>query len=713
MSIQDIQANPQDTSNFYLANIQSALTDPNISLPSTPPTFTPPTYGIWVNSLWFLSLVMSLTCALLANLLQQWARKYLKVTRPRFAASEPKRARHHAYYADGVENFILPWVFEALPVMLHLSVFLFFAGLVVFLWSFDHTISKVVISWVILCVALYGYITFIPTFRHDSPYHTPLSPLAWDIVTGIPFLTFRALEWIAHYFNSFTRIFSHICSFLCACCVCICFPCLCFMSCYLDDLPDFLFAGPLSIDHNRLAEAADSHRKKFVQGMQKTAENAALGLQSNLKLSIRAFMRTFDSLHEDDELERFFLSLPGFRGSNDDEDILPSLNEDQKENLWSGLIGLLDRTFSSKSLPDSVKTQRDKICADALDPTAFPYILDSIVSEYQYGPVRSAKIAQFVRRLDNGTNEATSTFVQAIVSSVVATTQLRNDDWFTIASDELEVAESDLRTYTTHDLSLAILIHVTCRQFNNFKESSWPSDAFSKVLRAASKFDVRQSSLGLQRGFCALWNQIVKKAQDDDDDGPKIARFILRQIYKIYTDIHQRTRADAAERRRLRPFAHAGDFTDILKNPLEYPSCNRADHHLDWTPHNHDGSDVITFARIAALVHSTPETSSSRVVATAPRASAVMTAALDPGAAAEDDGKPWLCIRKEVDAHNPPSANRATTANTLDPHSSLLQSVTDSNVAIADRSQEPNAGRVGGGSGDRPPHVSHGWYDIV
>ena len=592
---------------------------------------------------------MSLTCAVLANLIQQWARKYLKVTRPRFSASEPKRARHHAFYADGVESFILPWVFEALPVMLHLSVFLFFAGLVVFLWNFDPTISKIVLSWVAGCTALYGYITFIPTFRHESPYHTPLSPLAWDIVTGIPFLTFRVLEWIAHYFNSFTRIFSHLCSFLCACCVCICFPCLCFMSCYLDDLPDFLFSGPLSIDLNRLAEAADRHRKKFVQGMQKTAENAASSLQS--KLSIRAFMRTFDSLHEDDELESFFASLPGFRGSNDDEDILPSLTEDQKENLWSGLIGLLDRTFSSNSLPKSVKTKRVKICAEALDLSAFPYILDSVVSEYQYGPVRSAEIARFVRDWQNGEKTAAPMTVQAIVSSVVATAQLRNDHWFTIASDDLGVAESDLRNYTPYDLSLAILIHVTCQQFNNFKDSSWPSDTYSKVLRAASIFKVQQSSPELQRAFCALWNRIVKKAQDDDDDGQKIARFILRQIYKVYTDIHQRNRADATQRRRR--FANPGDLTDILKNPLEYPSCNREDHRL--IPLDNDRSAVITFAHIAALVHPTSETSTfPLLVTTAPGASPMMTVAPNLGADAEVDGKLWLCIRKEMDAHGLP-----------------------------------------------------------
>ncbi|KAI9434478.1 hypothetical protein H4582DRAFT_2080835 [Lactarius indigo] len=75
VSIQDIQPNPQDTSNFYLANIYQTTVNPNISasLPTSPPPFSPPNYAIWVNSLWFMSLVISLTCALLVMLLQQWA----------------------------------------------------------------------------------------------------------------------------------------------------------------------------------------------------------------------------------------------------------------------------------------------------------------------------------------------------------------------------------------------------------------------------------------------------------------------------------------------------------------------------------------------------------------------------------------------------------------------------------------------------------------
>ncbi|KAH9017481.1 hypothetical protein EDB83DRAFT_186726 [Lactarius deliciosus] len=61
VSIQDIRPNPQDTSNFYLANIYQTVSNPNQSstLPTSPPPFSPPNYAIWVNSLWFMSLVIS------------------------------------------------------------------------------------------------------------------------------------------------------------------------------------------------------------------------------------------------------------------------------------------------------------------------------------------------------------------------------------------------------------------------------------------------------------------------------------------------------------------------------------------------------------------------------------------------------------------------------------------------------------------------------
>ena len=583
-----------------------------------------------------------MTCAVLANLLQQWARKYRNATRPRFWASQPRQARYRAFYAEGVENTVLPWVFEALPAMLHLSVFLFFAGLVVFLWNLDPTISKLILSWVAGCVILYGYITFVPTFRQNSPYNTPLSPLAWSIVTGVPFISFRILN-----------IVFNIVSFVRWCLIFLFFPILYCLACCCGDKLSFLVVD-FGIDPNRLAEAWDRHRILFLQGMQKTTEKAASALQSGL--SSRAFMWTFDTSYEDEEIEYFFSNLPGFYRSNDDEDFLYKLTGDQKENLWSGLVGFLDRTFSSDSLPEDDKTRRAKICADALKvgPQAFPHILDSVISEYLCAPVQSAELARFVGRLDNSKDIDAPKLTQAIVSCVVATAQLHNPEWFTIASTEMGVKESVLRHYTAPDLSLANLIHVTCQQLHHFNDPSWPSDKFSKVLRTASKFKVRQASPELQHGFCSLWNQILKAGRDlGDRDGAKIARFILRPIYKVYVDIHQRSSPTTGSRFFAHTQARTSEVADILRNLREYLPCTNDSHHLDMIsliPNRESDTALITFASIIALPQPTSETTPGALVTTAPGASPAMSPETGPSPAAEDDGKskPFYSMKRTI-----------------------------------------------------------------
>jgi hypothetical protein len=544
VSIQDLQQNPQDTSNFYLANIYQATINPNAlsSLPTSPPSFTPPNFAIWVNALWFLSLVISITCALLATLLQQWARRYLKVTQPRY--SPHKRARIRAFFAEGVDKFLLPWAVEALPTMLHLSLFLFFAGLAVFLWNVNLTIFKLVLSWVGLCTALYGCITFIPVFRHDSPYHTPLSLPAWHFVTGISYLTFRALLKLPrlYYFSYATYV--------------------------------------------RFLRLAERHGKLLANGMRQTAEETAFGSPS--EIVTRAFLWTFDSLDEDHELERFFAGLPGFRGSKMVKDPLPDLNSEQQGKILNALIGLSDRTSSSDLLPELVKSRRTVICRKTISladiPDAIERVLSRIVSE-EDGPVQSAEIAYVVKGWDNGKGGETTMMIRAIVSSVVARVQRRDDLWFYLASDEMGVPESVLRNHAMqgNDLSLAILIHVVRQQFSLSEEQHWPYYDFPKVLEAASKFDVLGTSPELQNEFCALWNDVARIADN------AVSWDILRPIRNIYLTLHLHT--DSA------PTAFStstGDGDIILYHRSSYPLCDIPGHHPDSALqiHNVSASEV-------------------------------------------------------------------------------------------------------------------------
>ena len=555
MSIQDIRQNPQDTSNFYLANIYQATIDPNSSAISTssplsPPPFSPPNHAVWVNALWFMSLVISLTCALLATLLQQWARRYLKITQSRYQPH--KRARIRAFFAEGVEKCLLPWTVDALPTLLHLSLFLFFTGLVVFLCNVNLTCFKLVLSWVGLCAALYGCITCMLIFRHDSPYYTPLSLPTWHVVTGIQFLFYRFLRW----FNYSVR--------------------------YSDSA------------YHRYLYLEESYHKSLERGMQKTAEETALNSPS--EVDTRAFMWTFDCLDEDHELESFFSGLPGFRSSKVVKDPVPSLTEEETLKLYGALRGLLVRTFSSDLVPVSVKDRRAMICTKAIDREHTPgaSILYATLFKYQHsGPVVTA-ITNILKECGNNFDKNHVSSAQVAISKIFVTRQLYDDSWYILASYELGFPEASLREYAAQgdNLSLVILIHLVRKQFSHFRNQSWEQKLdFSNVLFEASKLDAKDTSSELQHDFCALWNQIVNETQGSNDQW--MAYCILRPIRRVYLSLHHNT--DSAP---THFSASTIDWDDILQDTSSYPLCKISDHRSDSTPHTHDDSVSATLTHV-------------------------------------------------------------------------------------------------------------------
>ncbi|KAJ7175308.1 hypothetical protein C8R46DRAFT_890890, partial [Mycena filopes] len=123
---------------------------------SPPPTFTPSASSIVCNALWFISLGLSLACALIATLVQQWARDFLHKTKLR---SPPAlRAPIFAYFYYGLKRFGMHRMVEVIPLLLHGSLALFFAGLVAFLIPVNTTLT--VITALILLVVGSLYIVF-------------------------------------------------------------------------------------------------------------------------------------------------------------------------------------------------------------------------------------------------------------------------------------------------------------------------------------------------------------------------------------------------------------------------------------------------------------------------------------------------------------------------------------------------------------------------
>ncbi|TDL21512.1 hypothetical protein BD410DRAFT_701043, partial [Rickenella mellea] len=95
------------------------------------PAFSPQYGDIAVNILWFLSLAFSLTCALAAVLVRQWARQYLRFPRSLSTITEQARARQYVF--ENMQWWKMDVVVEMIPALLHISLILFFIGLLLFL----------------------------------------------------------------------------------------------------------------------------------------------------------------------------------------------------------------------------------------------------------------------------------------------------------------------------------------------------------------------------------------------------------------------------------------------------------------------------------------------------------------------------------------------------------------------------------------------------
>ncbi|KAJ7481748.1 hypothetical protein FB451DRAFT_136526 [Mycena latifolia] len=169
-----------DTTVFLLAQISQQLAaSANGTVSSiTPPTpFAPAPASLICNALWFISLGLSLSCALIATLLEQWARGFLH--RADMRSAPVIRARIFSFLYYGLKRFNMHAVVEVIPLLLHASLLLFFAGLVAFLIPVNTLIMGVSAALAVLVIVVYSGLTILPLFFLDCPYRTPLSGSLW------------------------------------------------------------------------------------------------------------------------------------------------------------------------------------------------------------------------------------------------------------------------------------------------------------------------------------------------------------------------------------------------------------------------------------------------------------------------------------------------------------------------------------------------------
>jgi hypothetical protein len=275
-----------------------------------------------VNVLWALSLISSLTCALSAILVRQWIQEYFSYSRCHTVPST--RARIRAYLFDGLSQHRLDQVISFIPLLLHLSLLLFGAGLITCFFSLNNVVAYTVLVVYSIVGAVYILLSIAPLIDLSSPFKTPISNLLW-----------RTLQLIQLTVLCLTRNLT---------------------SCISLDSIFFRF---------RLPELINACRERYHGGIVRAIEQDLESTHSNS--DVCALRWAISSVETDDELESFIAAIPRFFDSerqNYPQYTIGQLLEDSDVRLgWS--IGRLLKTCASSSctLDLYVRKRRAVTCA--------------------------------------------------------------------------------------------------------------------------------------------------------------------------------------------------------------------------------------------------------------------------------------------------------------------------------------------------------------
>ncbi|KAH8989129.1 hypothetical protein EDB92DRAFT_2115438 [Lactarius akahatsu] len=263
------------------------------ALPTPPPlSNAPPNLhsAIRVNILFLLSLAISLTCALLATLIQQWTRRYMALSYLHDIPHE--RARVRTVLFTGMERFRMKQTVEAIPMLLHTSVFLFFAGLVDFFLLFNKSVAWVFIGWLGLFASLYTALTVIPNIILSCPYGTPFTSFLWRLSQMLAVITLVFTGAFATILDGFLQ--------------------------HSRGIWGQIYRGaPTSIapllDREKLVKQIAIHKHWFSEGFHRRVMSDA----SNGSPSVdrEALIWTLSKLNEDKEVEDYLSRIPGFFNS--------------------------------------------------------------------------------------------------------------------------------------------------------------------------------------------------------------------------------------------------------------------------------------------------------------------------------------------------------------------------------------------------------------
>ncbi|KAK0226873.1 hypothetical protein EDD85DRAFT_777551, partial [Armillaria nabsnona] len=140
--------------------------------------FTPKLLDSLVNGLWFASLTLSLSYALLAVLADDCYSHYMSPVPGN--PQDRSRTRHFRY--EGLIVWPVGAFIRVLPLTLHLSLFLFFLGLVLYLIPQQLGIALVIGIISFATSIVYLVTNILPLIYPQCPYKTPVSSFLYVVI---------------------------------------------------------------------------------------------------------------------------------------------------------------------------------------------------------------------------------------------------------------------------------------------------------------------------------------------------------------------------------------------------------------------------------------------------------------------------------------------------------------------------------------------------
>ena len=264
--------------------------------------------------------------------------------------------------------------------------------------------------------------------------------------------------------------------------------------------------------------------------------------RSTKDIDDRVLARLFKAVIKDSDLVRFFESIPGFCKSSLVDKPRHMITKLGHEKLHTAVKGLLERTWSSGSLPKSDKARRLAACVKVADATPLPNamlsILEDIFPHDAHAALRSVELGQFLKNQGNSKPDEIGLCAQIIIAGIISHVQESDDEWVALAANQLGKSETVIRGYLERgndDVLLANLTHITRQIFHSLKDNRDMAVASSSILRSLSEFGVRNTLPELQRDFLALWKEIGE-APDDN-----VVTEIRDSLFNIYNTLTQGT----------------------------------------------------------------------------------------------------------------------------------------------------------------------------